>query len=86
MGIDCSELWEFLRKESYLLKVKSEKGWSSSKTLSKDEDGSSGVRSKELAYQAFDHSVRSKARLHQALEQRRYAPNKEKFLIEGLMV
>ena len=30
--------------------------------------------------------VRSKARLHQALEQRRYAPkNKEKFLIEGLM-
>lgn len=36
-------------KESYLLKVKSSKGWSSSKTLSKDEDGSSGVRSKELA-------------------------------------
>lgn len=75
-------------KESYLLKVKSSKGWSSSKTLSKDEDGSSGVRSKELAYQggSFDHSVRSKARLHQALEQRRYAPkNKEKFLIEGLM-
>ncbi len=36
-------------KESYLLKVKSSKGWSSSKTLSKDENGSSGVRSKELA-------------------------------------
>jgi hypothetical protein len=32
----------------------------------------SGVRSQELAYQgrSFDHSVRSKARLHQALEQR----------------
>ncbi|EEF27682.1 conserved hypothetical protein [Ricinus communis] len=47
----------------------------------------SGVRSQELAYQgrSFDHSVRSKARLHQALEQRKYAL-KEKFLIEGLML
>ena len=48
----------------------------------------SGVRSQELAYQgrSFDHSVRPKARLHQALEQRKYAPKKKsKFLIEGLM-
>ena len=35
---------------------------------------------------SFDHSGRSKARLHQALEQRRYAPkNKEKLLIEGFL-
>ena len=35
--------------------------------LSKDEDSSSGIRLKELAYQTFDHSVRFKARHHQAL-------------------
>lgn len=75
-------------KESYLLKVKSLKGWSCSKTLSKDEDSSSGVRSKLLAYQGKgDPSITlldpRKARLHQALEQRKYAP-KEKFFIEGV--
>lgn len=72
-------------KESYLLKVKSSKGWSSSKTLSKDEDGSSGVRSKELAYGDLSITLLDPRHVF-TLEQRRYAPkNKEKFLIEGLM-
>ncbi|EEF30423.1 conserved hypothetical protein [Ricinus communis] len=49
----------------------------------------SRVCSQELAYQrrSFNHSVRSKTRLHQALEQRKYSlKDKENFLIEGLML
>lgn len=37
--------------------------------------------------ESFDHSIRSKAHLHQALEQRRYAPkNRIFYFIEGLML